>query len=92
MQLNIMLSFDNEVECTRQEAVVGLRKTMSVSVTNHWTKVRKLDLPNTEQDFCFRVFLNLCRSMRWAEHVARVVCKRRTCRILVGKAEGRREL
>jgi hypothetical protein len=32
------------------------------------------------------------RRMRWAEHVARIVEKRNTCRLLVGKPEGKRPL
>jgi hypothetical protein len=32
------------------------------------------------------------RRMRWAEHVARMVEKRNTYRILVGKPEGKRPL
>jgi hypothetical protein len=32
------------------------------------------------------------RRMRWADHVARMEEKRNACRLLVGKAEGKRPL
>jgi len=46
---------------------------MLVSVADGWTEVGTQAFPNTEQEYCLRIFLKQSRGMRWAGHVAREI-------------------
>jgi hypothetical protein len=58
--------------------------------TGEWRRLHNEELNDLYSSNIIRVIKS--RRMRWAGHVARMGQKRGACRILVGRAEGRRPL
>jgi hypothetical protein len=63
----------------------------SHEVTGGWRKLHNEELHNLYSSPSISRMIT-SRRMRWAGHVARIVERRNTYRILVGKPEGRRPL
>jgi hypothetical protein len=79
------------VHTSRHNSIWNIRlcNLLALSLTGDWRKLHNEELRNLySSPNIIRMIKS--RRMKWAGHVARMGAKRNACRILVGKAEGKR--